>query len=191
MRRLEAHDALRYEDILRIADQAKNDRDKALIYVLWLTGARISEALRLTLDDVRIDVDEDGRKVLVFEIFTLKRRDHPTRAIPVYLDHPEDGKLARWLVNYFKGLAQKNIKWLFPDLRSFDKPINRKHAWRILKQLDERLHCHLLRHSRLTEKARKRMGAFHLQKLAGWTDLRPAMRYIHLDYSDLQEEMKR
>jgi len=109
MRRLEAHDALRYEDILRIADQAKNDRDKALIYVLWLTGARISEALRLTLDDVRIDIDEDGRKVLVFEIFTLKRKDHPTRAIPVYLDHPQDGQLAKWLIHYFKGLAQKEL----------------------------------------------------------------------------------
>ena len=50
-----AEDLLTEEDIQRLLQSATRPRDKALISILWETGARISEIGTLTFQDVRFD----------------------------------------------------------------------------------------------------------------------------------------
>ena len=50
-----AEDLLTEEDIQRLLQSATRPRDKALISILWETGARISEIGTLTFKDVRFD----------------------------------------------------------------------------------------------------------------------------------------
>jgi len=158
-------------------------RDKALIATLYLTGGRISEVLKLYREDLSFQKLEE-REYLVVKLQTLKRKKGvEERLIPIPTREPLLQYLIQWLS--FVKLGQP----VFYSYHNPDKPIDRHQAWRIIKKASEKLWCHLLRHGRLSELATE-MTAFELQQFAGWSDVRPALYYVSLDWKQLARKIE-
>jgi len=151
-------------------------RDRALIKLAFLTAARVSELVELRPEDLRIE----GR-YLVVEIVTRKNPDEPVRAIPVPLDDPWVQDILAWL----EKIRRDGSAWLFPG-RGREGHLTDRAVRKIVARLGLGW-PHRLRHSRLTELARKGASDQKLTKFAGWADSRPAKFYIHLNWRDLRD----
>ena len=154
--------ALTIDEVTRLLEAASSDddavslRDRALLEVLYATGARISEAVSLTVDDL----DADGG---CLRLFGKGRKE---RIVPV-------GRCARdaldaYLVRGRPLLAQRGRGAPEVFLNTLGRPLSRQSAWGVLRQAAERaglgegrhVSPHTLRHSFAT----------HL--LAGGADVR-------------------
>ena len=143
---------------------------KAIIAALWLTGARVSELLRLRRRNVKV-VEEEG--YIVFEIPTLKKRrrrhavyETPTRKLFIPIDAPFMDEL----LSYIEGKAPDELLW----------PRSRQIVWRRIKEVNPLASPHLFRHDRLQHLADRGASMLQLQAWAGWSDARPAGEYIRL-----------
>lgn len=151
--------------------------DAALLAVLFGTGCRIGEAVRLT----RQDVEPGPRGTLVLTFKTLKRRDHPLRA--VVLDRP----FVRYLVDY---LAVENPRWFLWAGRRSEAITVRCAQRRVMKYLGQigrgAMRVHDARHTFITNLLRATNGNIFLAaKIAGHTDERQIMKvYGHLLLDD-------
>ena len=150
-------------------------RDRALVKLMFLTGARVSELVELRPEDLRVEGD-----YLVVELPTRKNPDVPVRAIPISLDDPWLDDVLAWL----KKVRRKGWRWLFPG-KSKDKHITDRAVRKIIARLGLGW-PHRLRHSRLTELARMGATDQELVRWAGWSDSRPAQFYVHLRWEDLK-----
>ena len=153
------------EEVRHIAEacQGRNkERDELLILTLFQTGLRISEALSLT--PRRIGTHH-GHAVLYIEGKSKKPR---MVACPDPLAH----RLKSYAFD--KGLGL--------DDRIF--PINRKRAWKIIKEASERsgitkkVYPHLLRHSDAIERLRQTGNPKALQIHLGHASPMMTMRYL-------------
>lgn len=173
------------EGISRIEE--KNPRDAALFLTLYATGARISEALALTTENVIITDD-----ALRFFIPTRKNPKHPLREIVVIK------KVEPWayepLREYIEGLRGDV---LFPN--DLGKPMTPRWAEKLTKKhwkgiVSEEVYRiirpHLFRHTRLTHLVKfYRFGEYELMAYAGWSSPIPARYYVHIYGQDLYEKM--
>ena len=152
----------------------RDKRDAALFSIFYLTGARVSEIVKLMKKkDWNFDESEE---YVVVKVFNEKRkvgikiRNTPIRKNDEFM----------WFVNdYLKSIKDEN-EIMFP--------FTRQTAWRRLKKYDDRLWPHLFRHSRFTEVATK-LTDQELAQFAGWTDSRPSKNYIHLRWEDIAKKI--
>lgn len=152
--------ALSVDEVARLIDAAGAGegpvplRDAALVEILYGTGARISEAVRLTMDDI----DSESRAIRLFG------KGRKERALP--LGECAIGALEAYMVRGRPALAAKGpgVSEIFLNLRG--RPLSRQSAWGIVARaaeragLDSKVSPHCLRHSYAT----------HL--LAGGADVR-------------------
>lgn len=155
-------------------------RNKALIAMIYLTGARISEVLALKPEDITVE----GEFMVVTLRTKKKRRGVLIRKVPVSLR--ENRELVTVFADWFKWVRQDQP--IFYSERDPAKPIGQIWAWKILKRACPDMWLHLLRHIRLSELATK-LNPFELMAYAGWTDVRPAMTYVHLGWKQLAKRM--
>ena len=165
-----------------------NRRDAALFMTLYATGARISEALGITVDDVAI-----SPQALTFYIRTKKNPKHPVREIMVIK------KVEPWaydlLLDYIESLRGDV---LFPGMHP-DKPMTSRNAEKITKrywrgivseEIYKIIRPHLFRHTRLTHLVKfYGFREYELMIYAGWSSPIPARYYVHLYGHDLYEKM--
>jgi len=167
-------------------EKAVHLRDKVLVAMLCLTGARISELLNVTIYDFEVK-EELGREFCVVRLVRKKsRRGIPERKVPIPVDDPLFTLVARHLASL------KNVPTIYPfySFNNPQRPIDRVRAWRIIKKLNPDVWCHLARHYYLSEKAPD-LGDYGLVQVAGWSDSRPAKDYIHLDWRSSARKMIR
>jgi len=173
------NDILTQDEILAMIDAAENPRDKALIALLYDSGARPSEILNLKLKDIKLNKTHG-------EIFVNGKTG--MRRIPIVFSVPY---LIKWL-NAHPAKNDPEAK-LFPKLKhgrggenftsdgldGLVKRLARKAGIR------KRVTPYLFRHSRLTELANILRDS-QLKALAGWTaGSRMAEYYIRLAGLDL------
>ena len=164
---------------------------------LYLTGARISEALGVKVGDI----EEKENNVFVISLKTLKSRVYPLRQIPIA---PVRGDKPFFrIMKIFLGdkLAGEREDYLFPFPSRFvvNNHFKKIYTEKIL-QLDSikkewveekyRLHPHYFRHCRLSHLT----GVFgfselELMKFAGWSSTRPCIFYVKLSYKDILNKM--
>lgn len=177
-------------ELLEIINGIKNPRDRALICFLYLTGARISEALQVTKNDI-----EEREGYILINLPTLKKykilgkttlpdgrkklltqRDIQRRVVPI--NPARDQEFLDHIIGWFQ--AQVNI-----TLFGFKSRIR---AWQILHRYD--LFPHYLRHLRLTHLVTERNFTDQdLIKFTGWADSKPAKYYIHLRWEDIAKKV--
>lgn len=167
----------------------------SLACFLYLTGARVSEALDLKRSNLEI---KDS--MIIVNIKTLKSRIYPLRILPlgpIKSDKPyykifhkfltsnnyeEDDFIfpfqSRFIINkYFRMIKIEKLLQLDPN----------KKKW--IEQ-DLRLHPHYLRHCRLSHMATIfNFNELELMRFAGWTSIKPAVFYVKLTYKDLLKKM--
>ena len=146
---------------------------KALISFLYVFGVRISEAIRLRRRDFAIEGDK-----LTVNVGVLKKRTssgpfkEAYHILRVNLNTPFVNYITEWMNQ------RQPDEFMWPLGRTWAGA--RKRAWMCIKELNPNMSPHVFRHTRLTKLALKDATGPDLMDWAGWADLRPAARYLHL-----------
>ena len=162
------------EDIERLRDVCDCLRDVAMIDLLYSTGIRVGELVRLN----RADINFSERECVVFGKGDKERR--------VYFD----AKSKIHLINYLKSRIDDNPA-LFVSL---DKPYNRLKISGVeirLRQLGRKLHLdrvhpHKFRRSMATRAIDKGMPIEQVQKILGHSQIDTTMQYAIVNQNNVK-----
>lgn len=178
--------ALPVDDVLRLLDMPSPDgdralRDRALLEVLYSTGARISEAIGLDLDDI----DAGHRTVL------LDGKGGKQRLVPI--GRPALEALDAYLVRARPGLAVKGRGTPAVFLNARGGRLSRQGAWQVLKASAERaglaatVSPHTLRHSFATHLLEGGADVRVVQELLGHASVTTTQVYTLVTVNTLRE----
>ncbi|HEX2130465.1 MAG TPA: site-specific tyrosine recombinase XerD [Actinophytocola sp.] len=176
--------ALPVADVLRLLDTPPPDgagplRDRALLELLYSTGARISEAVGLDLDDV----DARERTVL------LDGKGGKQRLVPI--GRPALDALDAYLVRARPSLAGRGSPAVFLNVRG--GRLSRQSAWQALKVAAERagiaasVSPHTLRHSFATHLLEGGADVRVVQELLGHASVTTTQIYTLVTVNTLRE----
>ncbi|NUT98474.1 MAG: site-specific tyrosine recombinase XerD [Saccharothrix sp.] len=171
--------ALPVDDVLRLLDTEANLRDKALLELLYSTGARISEVVGLDVDDV----DTAERTVL------LDGKGGKQRLVPV--GRPALAALEAYLVRARPTLVKRGTPALFLNARG--GRLSRQTAWQVLKTAAERagltaeVSPHTLRHSFATHLLEGGADVRVVQELLGHASVTTTQVYTLVTVNTLRE----
>lgn len=181
--------ALGIDEVARLLDAAHGEdspeglRDAALLEVLYATGARVSEAVSLAVDD--IDLDEDSP---VVRLFGKGRKE---RLVPV--GGPAHRAVEAYLVRARPVLASRGTGIPVLFLNSRGRAMSRQSAWESVRKaaraahLDERVTPHTLRHSFATHLLEGGASVRDVQELLGHASVQTTQIYTRLSAQTLQE----
>ncbi|MGN5240365.1 MULTISPECIES: site-specific tyrosine recombinase XerD [unclassified Rhodococcus (in: high G+C Gram-positive bacteria)] len=161
------------------ADGPRGLRDRALLELLYSTGARISEAVGLDVDDV----DSDARAVL------LRGKGGKERLVPV--GRPALAALDAYLVRGRPVLAAGHTAALFLNARG--GRLSRQSAWQVLQTAAERagvstaVSPHTLRHSFATHLLDGGADVRVVQELLGHASVTTTQIYTLVTVGALRE----
>jgi|TARA_Y100000310_G_scaffold287350_1_gene312172 integrase/recombinase XerC len=159
-------------------------RDKAMMELLYSSGLRLAELVRLDV----LDIDQGDASL------TATGKGNKTRKLPI-------GRYAltavqQWLQqreNLPKRVPQSNIdrRALFLSERgtriSHRNVQRRLQRWNIKQQLPGKLHPHMLRHSFATHMLESSGDLRAVQELLGHADIATTQIYTHLNFQHLAE----
>ncbi|MFI9817994.1 site-specific tyrosine recombinase XerD [Saccharothrix variisporea] len=171
--------ALPVDDVLRLLDTEAGLRDKALLELLYSTGARISEVVGLDVDDV----DTAERTVL------LDGKGGKQRLVPV--GRPALAALEAYLVRARPTLVKRGTPALFLNARG--GRLSRQTAWQVLKTAAERaglsveVSPHTLRHSFATHLLEGGADVRVVQELLGHASVTTTQVYTLVTVNTLRE----
>lgn len=181
--------ALPVDDVLRLLDtvdageaaDVRSVRDRALLELLYSTGARISEAVGLDLDDV----DRDDRVV------RLDGKGGKQRLVPV--GRPALAALDAYLVRSRPALAVRGRGTPAVFLNVRGGRLSRQSAWQVLKDAAERagiataVSPHTLRHSFATHLMAGGADVRVVQELLGHASVTTTQVYTLVTVTTLRE----
>lgn len=162
------------------ADTAEGLRDRALLELLYATGARVSEALSLDVDDV-----SQG------EVIRVRGKGSKERIVPL-------GSFARAAIDAYLSRARplfsargKATPKLFLGTRG--APLSRQSAWLVLQaaaeraQLTVKISPHTLRHCFATHLLQGGADVRVVQELLGHASVATTQIYTHVTIETLRE----
>ncbi|KAA9150463.1 site-specific tyrosine recombinase XerD [Amycolatopsis acidicola] len=178
--------ALPVNDVLRLLDMPGSEgeralRDRALLELLYSTGARISEAVGLDLDDV----DREERTVL------LDGKGGKQRLVPI--GKPAVEAVEAYLVRARPVLAARGRGTAALFLNARGTRLSRQSAWQVLKTNAERagisasVSPHTLRHSFATHLLEGGADVRVVQELLGHASVTTTQVYTLLTVNTLRE----
>ena len=184
-------DALSIEDVTRILDTPALDtaqglRDRALMELLYATGARITEAIELDVDDI-IPLD-DRSSTTVVRLFGKGSKE---RIVPLgsYAVDAVNAYLIRGRPEHATG--GKGSPALF--LNRFGNRISRQTGWNVLKKaaddadITADISPHTLRHSFATHLLQGGADVRVVQELLGHASVTTTQIYTHVTAETLRE----
>lgn len=171
------------EDVERLllaprGDAWRVERDRALLEVLYASGARVSEAVGLRTDAV----DPSLRVVRLFG------KGSKARLVPLGARARE--ALEHWITRGRRALAASS-RSDFVFLSRTGRPLSRNDAWRIVKDcareagLSVEISPHTLRHSFATHLVEGGADLRSVQEMLGHASIRTTEVYTHLDADSL------
>jgi len=172
-------DILTIQEVRKLVEASKNDKERAFVSVLYESGCRIGEMLALRIKHVQFD--EYGAKLVV------NGKTGARRVRIVESSH----NLERWISKHPE--SNNPNAWLW--INRVGKPMTWKSAWRLLKSLKKRagikkaVNPHNFRHSRATHLANKLTEA-QLRMHFGWVkgSNMPEI-YVHLAGRDVDDAL--
>jgi integrase/recombinase XerD len=175
--------ALPLDDVLKLleipGDGVAQLRDRALLELLYSTGARISEAVGLDVDDI----DTTERTAL------LDGKGGKQRLVPI--GRPALAALDAYLVRARPGLASRGTPAVFLNQRG--GRLSRQSAWQILKDaadrtgIAEKVSPHTLRHSFATHLLEGGADVRVVQELLGHASVTTTQIYTLVTVNTLRE----
>ena len=178
--------ALPVEDVLRLLDTPAAEgerslRDRALLELLYSTGARISEAVGLDIDDI----DDSERTVL------LDGKGGKQRLVPI--GRPAVEALHAYTVRARPALARRGRGSAAVFLNARGSRLSRQSAWQVLKTSAERagisvsVSPHTLRHSFATHLLEGGADVRVVQELLGHASVTTTQVYTLVTVNTLRE----
>ena len=168
------------DDVVKILKIANNERDKAIIALLYDSGIRVGELLNMKIKDVYLA--DEPTHILV------TGKTGP-RKIPILYSVP-------YLANYFNTITGKELKpddylwWNMAQSHIKGRLTNAGIAIMLRRlekegNFDKHLYAHLFRHSRATFYANK-LTEQQLKEYFGWVgDSKMVATYVHLSGRDV------
>lgn len=165
-------------DIVSMLPHCRSQKDRAFIFLLWDSGARVSEILNINVQDVTIIGKMSGNIKVSGKT--------GTRDITITSSMPD---LVAWL-NQYDG---KGTDPLFPSrkgrlaVRTAQNILDLLVKKSGIKTEGKKVNVHSIRHGRLTELAKRKVPEMHLREFAGWTrnSEMPSV-YIHPTKKDVK-----
>ena len=160
-------------------DAPRGLRDRALLEMLYSTGARISEAVGLDVDDI----DTEARSVL------LRGKGGKHRIVPV--GRPAIEAIDGYLVRGRPGLVARSNPALFLNVRG--GRLSRQSAWQVLQDSAERagitsgVSPHVLRHSFATHLLDGGADVRVVQELLGHASVTTTQIYTLVTVTTMRE----
>lgn len=158
-------------------------RDSALVELLYGTGARVSEAVGLSVDDVALDAE--------FPVVRLLGKGERERMVPV--GSYAALALEAYLSRSRPALAAKGTGSAFLFLNLRGAPLSRQSAWEIIQRsaksggVAESVSPHTLRHSFATHLLEGGASIREVQELLGHASVTTTQIYTRLTAQSLQE----
>jgi integrase/recombinase XerD len=162
--------------------EALRRRDRAMIYLLYATGVRVSELISITLP--QLDVEAGYVRVM--------GKRSKERMIPFA---PVAGELLHEYLTLARPLFKPETETLFLGLGG--EGLTRQAFWKSLKKIaalagiPQGLHPHMLRHTFATDLLRSGMNLRSLQMLLGHADLQTTQIYTHITPEKLAEVIQK
>jgi integrase/recombinase XerD len=187
--------AISIEQIGRVLDAASGDdlkslRDRALLELLYATGARISEAVDLNVDDV-LSSDGEGAGVRSGDIVRLFGKGGKQRIVPL-------GSFARAAIDAYLVRARPLLSTrgsatpaLFLGLRG--QRVSRQNVWLIIRARAEQaklgidISPHTFRHSFATHLLAGGADVRVVQELLGHSSVATTQIYTHVTADTLRD----
>ncbi|MCX8116366.1 MAG: site-specific tyrosine recombinase XerD [Desulfobacterota bacterium] len=171
-------DVLSLEEVERLIEQPPVEvpqglRDRAMLELLYATGMRVSELVRLRLDHLHL---EPGYVLLY-------GKGSKERIVPI------GQEAIRWVRTYLSEARKKLLKgresvYLF--VNRLGRPISRQHFWKIIKRhgraagIRKRITPHLLRHSFASHLLERGADLRSVQLMLGHVDIATTQIYTHV-----------
>jgi integrase/recombinase XerD len=174
------------QELLQAADGDTSDigmRNKVMLYLLYVTGLRITELVSLIVSNIHFDTG----------ILEVHGKGGKGRVIP--LPSPMLSMIRSYLESEHKKFieAHGQTDYLFPTLyASAIKPITRQSFWQVLKDLCKKttiqkaISPHTLRHSLATHLLKNGAHLRSLQMLLGHENISTVQIYTHVEVSYLR-----
>ncbi|WP_417556623.1 site-specific tyrosine recombinase XerD [Microbacterium sp.] len=161
-------------------DEPIGIRDRALLELLYATGARVSEAVSLDVDDLAYG-----------DVLRLRGKGDKERIVPV-------GSYARAAVDAYltrvrPALAAKGSATSKLFLGARGAPLSRQSAWLVIRSAAERAHItadvspHTLRHSFATHLLQGGADVRVVQELLGHASVATTQIYTHVSVDTLRD----
>ena len=176
------------EQLLEAAEQdtsAIGTRNKMMLYLLYVSGMRISELVHLKITDIHFDTG----------FIAVHGKGGKDRMIPIPMPMLE--LLKKYIEQGHKSFLKKTKKqtdYLFPIIYGKKiKPISRQSFWGILKKLWAKtgnkrpISPHKLRHSLATHLLKRGADLRSLQMILGHENLSTVQIYTHVDTGYLRK----
>lgn len=165
-------------------------RDKAIVEVLYGSGLRVSELIRLSLNDVSFNLG----------YLRCRGKGNKERIVPV--GEPGVIVMEDYISSSRQILLARNQKPSTKDrntlfLNSRGKPLSRQGVWQILKKWARRnglgmnIYPHLLRHSFATHLLDNGADLRSVQEMLGHADISTTQIYTHLSRKRILEVFRK
>lgn len=178
--------AISKEELLDIIYQASL-RDRAIICFLYLTGARVSEAILVKKNQLAAE-ERKGKKFLVIRgMLVLKRRKvkRDSKIRSVYINVEKELDFIKPIINWMDSDMCLG-EYLFPSSKG--EHIKREYVWKIVNKSG--LFPHYLRHLRAIDLVRNyNFGGYELKRFFNWARMDTGENYVRLAHGDIMDKM--
>jgi len=172
------------EEVVKLLEQPDLNRpqglrDRALLEILYGSGLRVSELVKLELKDIRL---KDG-------FLLCKGKGNKERIVPV--GRTASHWLKTYLVDIRPGWNKKGSTVVFLTRRG--SGFTRQGVWKLLKAygqkagLSEKIHPHILRHSFATHLLEHGADLRSVQMLLGHSQITTTQIYTHVSRERLRQ----
>lgn len=176
------------QQLLQCAEEDSSDlgmRNKVIIYLLYVSGMRISELVSLTISMIHFDT----------QIIHVTGKGNKMRLIPIPAPMLDLMKIyIKSAHQNFTKRVQQSTDYLFPTLYGGKvKPITRQSCWIIIQALWKQsgnrnsISPHMLRHSFATHMLKRGADLRSLQMLLGHETISTVQIYTHVETSFLRD----
>jgi integrase/recombinase XerD len=166
---------LSQEEVERLLSATRSLKHRALLMALYGAGLRVSEACRLTIDDI------DSSRMVLHVRQAKGNKDRDVMLSPVLLET---------LRQYWKGSRPR--RWLFPGYGP-DKPMTTKSVFLMVRSIAARAKItktvspHTLRHSFATHLLESGTDLRTIQLLLGHADVRTTIIYLQVSQQHIRK----
>lgn len=176
---------LETEDVEDMVEKAYtlfgDEEEKALMVAslasfLWLSGCRISEALAVKREDVKMDEKYVYVTITPLKQWSKTKDGIKTKRIPVSLVFPRKETI------FTKLIIKQTIE---TEVGNNLWDVERTTGWRYLTALNPDIYPHIFRHSRVTHFADKGLGDDQMKRWFGWSP-RSNMPSHYIQYSKIK-----